>query len=327
MKYAWLFILPLFAFVMIVAYSIYRFRTKQRKTKKAVMIAHSKRVKILPEYEKVRKKYRLLLILVAVFFTISTISITISASRPVSVDIVEPDYETRDIMLCIDVSGSQMEAILDVMRYFSNTLSKLKGQRVGIGVFATKAAIVSPLTNDYDALELVFNDIVNAYSSSSYNPLAYADIGGSSAIGDGIINCTSAFDKLSEEGRAQSIIVATDNFQNDGVATIQQAGNYLAKYGIVLYGIDTVQESEYASARNTRIDDFRKAVKTTGGLYYNLPAQGISGSQAASDILKQEAAKHEGVAQFAQTDSPRISTIVALCSIVAMLLIVWRLKL
>ena len=61
MKYAWLFILPLFAFVMIVAYSIYRFRTKQRKTKKAVMVAHSKRVKILPEYEKVRKKYRLLL--------------------------------------------------------------------------------------------------------------------------------------------------------------------------------------------------------------------------------------------------------------------------
>ena len=91
--------------------------------------------------------------------------------------------------------------------------------------------------------------------------LAYADIGGSSAIGDGIINCTSAFDKLSEEGRAQSIIVATDNYQNDGVATVQQAGNYLAKYGIVLYGIDTVQESEYASEKNTRIDDFRQGRK------------------------------------------------------------------
>ena len=73
-------------------------------------------------------------------------------------------------MLCIDVSGSQTEAMLDVMRYFSNALSKLKGQRVGIGVFATKAAIVSPLTNDYDALELVLKDIVNTYSSWSYDP-------------------------------------------------------------------------------------------------------------------------------------------------------------
>jgi len=335
MKYAWLFILPLFAFVMIVAYSIYRFRTKQRKTKKAVMVAHSKRVKILPEYEKVRKKYRLLLILAAVFFAISTVSITISASRPISVDIIEPDYETRDIMLCIDVSGSQSEAMMDVISYFSNTLSKLQGQRIGIGIFATKAAIISPLTNDYDALELVFKDIINTYSTGRYNdynsPLKGTSsyIGGSSAIGDGIINCASAFDKLTEEGRAQSIILATDDVANDGIATVKQAGNYLAKYGIVLYGIDTVANTNSGkiNVKDLRIEDLRQAVKVTGGLYYNLPAQGINGSQAASDIMKQEAAKHDSVAQFAQMDSPKISTIVALCSIAAMLLIVWRLKL
>ena len=326
MKYAWLFILPLFALVAIITYSIFRFRTKQRKTKKAVMIAHSKRIKALPEYEKARKKYRFLLILVAICFVVSMVSITISASRPISVNVIEPDYETRDIRLCIDVSGSQSAAMLDVLSYFSNTLSKLQGQRIGIGVFASKAAIVSPLTNDYDALELVFKDVLSTYASTPYNPFKL-DVGGSSAIGDGIINCASAFDKLTEDGRAQSIIVATDNYQNDGVATIKQAGNYLAKYGIVLYGIDTVKEQDYAAARNERIVDFRQAVKATGGLYYNLPAQGINGTQAASDIMKQEAAKHDGVAQFVQMDSPRISTVVALCSIVVMLFIVWRLKL
>ena len=327
MKYAWLFILPLFALIAIIAYSIYRFRTKQRKTKKAVMVAHSKRVKVLPEYEKVKKKYRLLLIFAAICFAVSAVSITITASRPISVDTVEPDYETRDIMLCIDVSGSQMDAILDVMRYYSNTLSKLKGQRVGIGIFATKSAIVSPLTNDYSALEVIFNEIIDSYSSHSYGTGSIVNVGGSSAIGDGIINCASAFDKLSEDGRAQSIIVATDKYENDGIVTIKQAGNYLAKYGIVLYGIDTIEETSGTSRQNNHTNALRQAVKSTGGLYYNLPAQGISGSQAASDIMKQEAAKHDSVAQFVQMDSPRISTIVALCAITIMLLIVWRLKL
>ena len=329
MRYAWLFILPLFVLVAIVAYSIFHFHTKQRKTKKAAMVAHSKRVKALPEYEKVRKKYRFLLVMVAICFAVSVVSITISASRPISVDVIEPDYETRDIVLCIDVSGSQSNAMIDVLTYFSSTLSKLRGQRVGIGIFAAKAAIVSPLTNDYDALELVLKDILNTYSSKSFGVGSTAlSIGASSAIGDGIINCASAFDKITEEGRAQSIIVATDNYQNDGIATVKQAGNYLAKYGIILYGIDTVKESSaYAKIDNERINDLRQAVKTTGGLYYNLPAQGINGSQAASDIMKQEAAKHDSVAQFAQMDSPKISTIVALCSIIAMLLIVWRLKL
>ena len=329
MRYAWLFILPLFVLVAIVAYSIFHFHTKQRKTKKAAMVAHSKRVKALPEYEKVRKKYRFLLVMVAICFAISVVSITISASRPISVDVIEPDYETRDIVLCIDVSGSQSNAMIDVLTYFSSTLSKLRGQRVGIGIFAAKAAIVSPLTNDYDALELVLKDILNTYSSKSFGVGSTAlSIGASSAIGDGIINCASAFDKITEEGRAQSIIVATDDYQNDGIATVKQAGNYLAKYGIILYGIDTVKESNaYAKIDNERINDLRQAVKTTGGLYYNLPAQGINGSQAASDIMKQEAAKHDSVAQFAQMDSPKISTIVALCSIIAMLLIVWRLKL
>ena len=326
MRYAWLFILPLFALVAIVAYSIFHFHTKQRKTKKAAIVAHSKRVKALPEYEKVRKEYRFLLVMVAICFAVSVVSITISASRPISVDVIEPDYETRDIVLCIDVSGSQSNEMVDVLTYFSSTLSKLRGQRVGIGIFAAKAAIVSPLTNDYDALELVLKDILNTYSFGTGSTAL--SIGASSAIGDGIINCASAFDKITEEGRAQSIIVATDDYQNDGIATVKQAGNYLAKYGIVLYGIDTVKESNaYAMKYNERINDLRQAAKTTGGLYYNLPAQGINGSQAASDIMKQEAAKHDSVAQFAQMDSPKISTIVALCSIIAMLLIVWRLKL
>ena len=337
MKYSWLFIFPIFAIIAIVAYSIYHRKTGQQKIKKSVLISHSKKIRALPEYEKASKKYHILLCVAAVALVFSIASITITASRPISVDTIEPDYETRDIMLCIDVSGSQATEIANVVLYFSNAVGRLKGQRIGVGVFAEKATILSPLTNDYVMVENLLKELVSLYrakepgATGEYNKSLIDNLGSTSAIGSGIINCASGFDKLTEDGRAQSMIVATDNLQNVDGVTAEQAGNYLARYGITLYAIDTIDANEVAVGGvydpANRAAGLRRAAAATGGLYYNLPTQGINGEQAAESIMKQEAAKHENVAQFIQTDSPKISTALALVSIIVMLIAIWRLKL
>ena len=336
MKYSWLFIFPIFAIIAIVAYSIYHRKTGQQKLKKSVLISHSKKIRALPEYEKASKKYRILLCVAAVALVFSIASITITASRPISVDIIEPDYETRDIMLCIDVSGSQATEIANVILYFSNVVGRLKGQRIGVGVFAEKATILSPLTNDYAMVENLLKELVSLYRArdplaEGYNTSLIKNLGSASAIGPGIINCASGFDKLTEDGRAQSMIVATDNLQNIDGVTAEQAGNYLARYGITLYAIDTIDADRIVVGSvhdpANRAAGLRRAAGATGGLYYNLPTQGINGEQAAESIMKQEAAKHENVAQFIQTDSPKISTALALVSVIVMLIAIWRLKL
>ena len=336
MKYSWLFIFPIFAIIAIVAYSIYHRKTGQQRIKKSVLISHSKKIRALPEYEKASKKYRILLCVAAVALVFSIASITITASRPISVDIIEPDYETRDIMLCIDVSGSQATEIANVILYFSNVVGRLKGQRIGVGVFAEKATILSPLTNDYAMVENLLKELVSLYRArdplaEGYNTSLIKNLGSASAIGPGIINCASGFDKLTEDGRAQSMIVATDNLQNIDGVTAEQAGNYLARYGITLYAIDTIDADRIVVGSvhdpANRAAGLRRAAGATGGLYYNLPTQGINGEQAAESIMKQEAAKHENVAQFIQTDSPKISTALALVSVIVMLIAIWRLKL
>ena len=336
MKYSWLFIFPIFAIIAIIAYSIYHRKTGQQKIKKSVLISHSKKIRALPEYAKASKKYRILLCVAAVALVFSIASITITASRPISVDVIEPDYETRDIMLCIDVSGSQATEIANVILYFSNVVGKLKGQRIGVGVFAEKATILSPLTNDYVMVENLLKELVSLYrarepKAEGYNTSLIKNLGSASAIGPGIINCASGFDKLTEDGRAQSMIVATDNLQNIDGVTAEQAGNYLARYGITLYAIDTINENRIVVGSvhdpANRAAGLRRAAGATGGLYYNLPTQGINGEQAAESIMKQEAAKHENVAQFIQTDSPKISTALALVSVIVMLIAIWRLKL
>ena len=186
MRYSWL---PIFAIVAIIVYSIYRQKTKQHKIRKSILISHSKKITALPEYERVRRNYRILLSVATITLLVAVSSITATASRPVSVDVIDPDYESRDIMLCIDISGSQIAEIANVVRYFSNSMNKLHGQRIGVGVFATKAAIISPLTNDYDVLESLLRNVTEALTSNYSNYYdAFSSLGSSSAIGDGIIN-------------------------------------------------------------------------------------------------------------------------------------------
>ncbi len=328
MRYSWLFILPIIAVIAIISYSLYRFYSKERVTKKAVMIAHSKKIRNLPEYEKARTHYRILLILLAVFFVVSLSAITLAASRPVSIIPVDPEYETRDIMLCIDVSGSTNSTREELLDYLSEVVDGLKGQRIGITVFASKAALLSPLTNDYVVLKDIIEELRSSFYYSSGNRVSYYDkaVGYTSNIGGGVVNCVRNFDQLQVEGRSQFAIIATDNQHNEGNITTEKAANYAKQYNVTLYGIDTAHKNT-ASNLSTDSVMFKNAVVSTGGSYYSMASSGLSVSDVVDEIFKQEAAKHASERKYLQLDSPGIVTIVAAISAILFLIIVWRIKL
>ncbi len=329
MRYTWLFILPLIAFIAIVAYSLYRFYAKKRSNKKAVMLAHSKKIRSLPEYEKARVRYRVLMTLTAIAFVVSMLSVTISASRPISVEVVKPDYDTRDIMLCIDVSASTSSTREDLLNYLSDVITGLEGQRLGITIFATKSASLSPLTNDYESLRNTIDTLRGSFfTSTSGNRFSYYQyvVGVTSAIGSGVLSCIENFDELQKEGHSQSIIIATDNMQTDGDYTMEQAANYASRFGITLYGIDTVERST-GSNEDSYTQAYRKAITRTGGVYYSISKSALSATDVVDEILKQEAIKHESKQQYVQADSPKVYTIIAAVSVLLFLLLVWRMDL
>lgn len=327
MRYSWLFILPIIAIIAIISYSLYRFYSKKRTVKKSVMIAHSKKIRNLPEYEKVRTRYRILLILLAIFFTTSMSAITLAASRPVSVIPVDPEYETRDIMLCIDVSGSTTSTREELLDYMSNVVNELKGQRIGITIFASKATLLSPLTNDYPTLKEIIEELRSSFYYESGNRVSYymKAVGYSSNIGGGVVNCVRNFDQLQTEGRSQSVIIATDNIHNEGSITTEKAANYAKRYNVTLYGIDTSHRNTSANL-STESVLFKNAVTSTGGSYYSMSSSGLSVSDVVDEIFKQEAAKLASERKYLQLDSPGIVTIVAAASAILFLIVVWRIK-
>ena len=153
MRNTWfLFVAPIILFAVIAAV-LFRRRNKNPKKKTAYRpLANTKMTRDLPEYAKARKKYHLLLASVAVLFLISFASSAILIARPVSVSVAKPAYENRDIMLCLDVSGSMDKYIDDLTESFSSLVNSFQGQRMGITIFDGVYMNISPLTDDYDSI-------------------------------------------------------------------------------------------------------------------------------------------------------------------------------
>lgn len=311
--------------------------SKKAKKKAYKPLANTVNTCALPEYKEALKKYRLLLAAAGFLFVTMFSSVAVVASRPTTVSVAKPEYENRDIMLCLDMSGSMNEYVKQLLQYFSELVKGFEGQRVGLTIFNSVSLTVAPLSDDYDMLSELFTSITE--NSYSYSSQLYVGGAGTSAIGRGVAGCVNSFDKLTEQDRSRSIILATDNYDfSDSNITLTQAANYAKRYDIAIYGLSTTdtrsQEqidqgtSTYESSNDK---EFREATLNTGGAYYAFSTWSRTNDVVVSDIvnqiLEQAAARYEGAETLVYSDSPLAPIIIATISAAALAVIIWRLGL
>ena len=108
MRYFWMLFLTPLAVGIIATVFIYLQKTqkKTRNVSKMAVIAHTKVIKELPAYKAAERRYHLLLALAAVCLATSLFSTTVLAARPLKGELIVSRSNTRDIILCMDVSGS-----------------------------------------------------------------------------------------------------------------------------------------------------------------------------------------------------------------------------
>ena len=329
--YPWLFVIPAAAAVAIVLYSLAQANSKRKKRKSrhhVTSIAHTSAIRNLPEYQKARKRYTMLVILAGFFLLLSLASSTIVASRPVSVDLVASEYDNRDIMLCLDVSGSMNSYFDKMVTRLREIVSEMKGERFGITIFDGTPITVVPLSNDYDTIDKILEDIgKDEYTylrASHYN----ANVG-SSVIGPGVLGCVTSFDRLNETDRSRSVIIYTDNYASPNQEiSIVQAAKYAKHLGITFYGINPA-DSSYSRENNASSPsgEYMRAVTITGGSYYAANATDADINRIVDQIMEQQAALLEGADKYVKNDTPGVSIIIALIAIVVYIGIIWSLRL
>jgi Mg-chelatase subunit ChlD len=275
----------------------------RRSRPRLAPMANTEILTILPEYRRALRRFRIRMASLTGAALLLVGASLLGAARPVATTTERPETRSRDIMLCLDVSGSMAAHDAQLVRTFRDLVTSFGGERVGLVIFNSSAASVFPLTDDYDFINDELDNAERALSGADTADSFFAGTfngWGTSLIGDGLATCITSFDRA-DTVRARSVILATDNeVAGRQLVTVAQAGDLARAKGVRIYGLNPEANGPTAEAVQ-----LRQIAVDSGGQYYpmNDPAA-IPGIVAA--VQAQEATLLRSSARTVRADDPAL---------------------
>lgn len=251
--------------------------------KKGIVIANTKYVKKTDYFKKLMIKYQIYNVIIKITYILLIVLCAILGARYHTIYTDGTEINNRDIMVCMDISGSVTSLNKDLVKTMKDTISTLKTERIGVTVFDSMPFSLVPLTTDYKYVLSTLNQVERALNTK-YNPFnpgansytrdflygnAMEDKNGYSLVGDGLAYCASKFKK--DDNRTKIIILTTDNeVVGEQVVTVPEAARYCKTNKIKIYSIGTININENAKNELVNISN------VTGGEYYDINSFSIN---------------------------------------------------
>lgn len=330
MKYAWLMVLVLVVAVGAAVFSYMR----SRSTKVPVdWVAGTSRLRLLPSFREERRRTRTTLWVGTLLLVAATISLAVSAGLPVERRVEHPSLASRDIVLCLDASGSMLPYDGQILRAFSSMVDSFEGERISLQLWSAQSITKFPLSDDYGLAQDVLHEAATVidqgylgpqgdeYVLVSYELADYLD--GieapegekiSSLVGDSLATCVLGFDHLNQE-RSRTIILATDNeVMGPQIYTTAEAIEFATKQGV---DIIALYPGEGGVIR-AEGEQLKALVEKAGGTFYNAedPA---SIEKIVAEIESQQLVDLSGSGTTVEIDHPRAAMVWAAWSVIGLL--------
>ena len=316
--------IPVWAALVVVVALLLRRRRAERAAV-SLPIAHRDRLTSLPGYARALGRYRRLLVLIVASLAVVLFGAVALTARPASVASVQPELKNRDIVLCLDISGSMVDYDKEVLDVFGELAQQFTGERISLVVFNASAVTRFPLTSDYDYISNQLTELREQFDSTDsdyYRGTLYGN--GSSLVGDGLASCAVRFDSPDQE-RSRSVILVTDNLiAGKPVFTLPEAGELARSRGVRVYGINP-GDTEAKAYLAELATEFRTVVDGTGGAYYALDDPATIPS-IVDDITAQQAASMTGEPELVLVDQPAFGVLLAFVGLAGFFGLVWRLR-
>lgn len=258
-------------------------------------VANTKYVKETEYYKKKLREYKIFSTSVKVLSVAIIIVTSILIARPVTVQRKSEDKLNRDIMIGLDISTSECEVNLELIKQFKAIIPNIEGDRIGIVLYNTAPIVYCPLTDDYDyinecldeiekQLEFVvknegniplyeITDEEEEYKAFTFwygGTVANSDIRGSSLVGDGLAGTVFSFPNLEKDkDRTRIILFATDNdVAGSETVTLPEAATLCKRHNINIYAYCPSKEMNVYTS-DDKIASYKKAIEqNAGGKFY-----------------------------------------------------------
>ncbi|WP_336706986.1 vWA domain-containing protein [Oerskovia sp. USHLN155] len=318
-----------------------RARAEKARPDDVTWVANSSYLAQVPAFAAWVRRYRTLQVAGLVGLLVALVGVGAVAARPVETDLVVDRLGTRDIVLCLDVSGSMTAYDGEILKVYSELVDNFEGERIALSIFNSTSRTVFPLTDDYTLVQEELAAGVAAFDKDpstldfsserdekdileflTYTAGTLANESAASLIGDGLANCALQFDEEATD-RSRSIILATDNYvAGEPIYTLEEAAALVASRDITLHGIYGGSDLYAGTPEET---GYREVVEAGGGLYFLAgDPQAVEGM--VEDVVAQQAVELDASPEVVVTDLPTIWFLVATAGAALLVVVAWRLR-
>lgn len=332
----WPWVLAIVAGVALAVGGIAWLRRSRRRVGRTRWVAATADLDAIPAVRSVLRRYQWLRAAGAALLALSLACAAMLIARPMHQQTISERLGTRDIVLCLDVSGSMVDYDAAVLETFTQLIENFRGERVGLSIFNSTSRTVFPLTDDYpialDEIEKgaeVLDGVSGWYSEeqvSAYERWTAGTINlgedQSSLIGDGLASCGLLFDQ-EDDARSRSIILVTDNeLMGDPVYTLSQAIDLTTERDVTLFGL----YGGPAALRGTALEiEFTSLITEAGGhTWFADDAAAVDGIM--DEVVSQQTAVLDTDPEIRITDTPRNWFLGLVFALAAFWVLQWRVR-
>jgi Ca-activated chloride channel homolog len=307
-----------------------------------VVVANSSYLESLASYRRAQTASAVWRWILVVGTVVGLLGAAILSGRVADERVETPTFASRDIVLCLDVSGSMYEYDTQILSTFADMVDDFEGERVGLSIFNSTSRTVFPLTNDYALVESELRDAAAAmdfdeysyyFGAKSYTEEEVAAYYGlvegtrgleseASLTPDGLASCNQLFDRA-EEDRSRSIILASDNEVNgEPIFTLAQAAEASVARDIQLFSLYP-GTYDCPTGGTTCGEELQQVTEDAGGHFHqNSDPDAIPA--IIQSIQRQQAVEMGAAPQVVRTDLPGTGFVLTLVGLIALLLGAWR---
>ena len=328
LKWPWLAVLLAVAVIALLVLWLRR----RAAPRSSMLVAHSARLRQVPRFRRLARRQLAVTGLRTMAALVLTAGAILLASRPIRVEVIEPDRSARDVQLCLDVSPSMDRWNARIADEFGRLAQELSGERIGLTIFNATAVTIFPLTDDYEFIADRLEEAELAFSSEEYEffvgtlPLRklgdqlVPDAGSASQIGDGLAGCLERFDDADDaddaaDERGRAVVLASDNRPiGPPVFTLPQAVDQALREDVTIYGLGPPNLGDKPES----LSGFEAATSATGGTLTRLESE-----EAVDDVVagiqQLERARLDQAPQATELDDSRNAFLLAAAGLALLL--------
>ncbi len=331
MRFPWLIAVCLLVMILAAVSGWFLLRDAGRRAGRRGWVANSGYVRELPKYRALVRRQRWALLGAVMCVLGLALATSVTAAAPVDRHLEDERLASRDIILCLDASGSMLPYDGAIADSFDTITDHFSGERISLHLWSAQTMTLFPLTDDYAmASETLGNvatlmktgylgqDLDGVYVSRELSDFLEPTVDPtetvSSLSGDGLAGCVLGFDRTNTE-RSRLVVLATDNeVLGSEIYTLSQAIDLAKQQGVTVIGLYPGNTSVLPSEG----EELRDLVRSTGGDFYDAKDPG-SVDGIISDIESHQRVDLEGstVVETDRPEGPLTWVVVALIALLA----------